>query len=810
MPQALTFENTLKTTLDAVLKSLIVLGIALAGCSPRTMTAEPNAFYVAPNGDNTNPGTLERPFLTIQKCAEVVTAGYSCIVRSGTYRETVTPKNSGSSGKPITFKVFPGEVALISGADVVTGWTSGAGAIQITNITWNLGPGNNQVFVNHQAIPEARYPNLMSSNPLEPRNWGRVRDPKGSKSAWTFTAETLPNNLAGAKINFVPGPVWVVETGTITSAGSNSLSFSAPGGQLEETPGFAPDLYALRDGNPYFLWGKRELLDAPGEWFLEGGTLSIWPPEGVNLANATVEVKRRTFAFDLRARSFITIQGFQVKAATITTADPTDPNSATSSNIVIDNVHLRYPSHFTLSPPGKAWETGIKDSGVLLYGRNHTLMNSTIAFSAGNGVALGGSNHIVENNIVHDVNSSATDSSAISTGWYGIPSSGHTVRFNTLFNAGRSVLVHRNTQALKILGNRLYNGGLLVNDLGLTYTFQTDGGGTEIAYNIVHDNFAPSESMGIYLDNGSRNFLVHHNIVYNVKMALNLNLPSTNNRVYNNTLLGWSEAVGSWGPNPSDWNGAGTELANNIFAAPRNVGPDGARAVVHFALGNNLEFTTNPKFTNLLENDFSVQADSVAIDAGKVISGITDGFVGKAPDIGALESGKPAFRAGATITKPCVAGDDCRPRTARRMGLKAEYFSDETLTNLAWSRIDPNINLGWLSDTTGPSGTFLPDGKNWSARWTGFLEVPVSGAYRFRLTADDGARLWIAGQPLVDRWSYKDPPSDEASLSLQAGQRVPVRLEMHQGSGGAAAMLEWSYPGQPFEIVPRRHFSPEP
>jgi hypothetical protein len=796
--------------IETALYSVAALGALLTGCTPRTATAEPNAFYVAPNGSDTNPGTLEQPFLTITKCAQIVTAGFSCIVRAGAYRETITPKNSGVNGKPITFKVAPGEVALISGADVVTGWKAGADAIQMTKITWDLGPGNNQVFVNNQMIPEARHPNAVSNNLLEPRNWGRVRDPRGTKSTWTFTADALPTNLTGARINFVPGPVWVVETGTITTASGSGLSFSAPGGQLEETPGFAPDLYALRDGNPYFLWGKRELLDTPGEWFLENGSLSVWPPGGANLANTIVEVKRRAFAFDLRARSFITIQGFHVKAATITTTDPSSPNDSTSSNIVLDDVHLRYPSHFTLSTPGRAWETGIKDSGVLLHGRNHTLTNSTIAFSAGNGVALGGSSHTVENNIIHDVNSAATDSSAISAGWYGITSNGHTVRFNTLFNAGRSVLVHRNTQNLKVLNNHLYNAGALVNDLGMTYTFQTDGAGTEIAYNLVHDNLAPDENMGIYLDNGSRNFLVHHNIVYNVKVALNLNLPSTNNRVYSNTLLGWNEAVGSWGPNPSDWNGDGTELVNNIFTAPRNISPDGAQGRVKFRLENNLEFTTNPKFTNPIQNDFSVQADSVAIDAGKVIPGITECFAGKAPDIGALESGKPAFRVGATITEPCVIGDDCSPRTIPRMGLKAEYFSDENLSTLAWSRIDPNLNLGWLSDAAGPNGTYLPSGQNWSARWTGFLEVPVSGEYRFRLTADDGARLWIAEQPLVNRWAYRDPPTDEATLALQAGQRVPIKLEMRQGSGGAAAMIEWALPGQAFEIVPRRFFSHEP
>jgi hypothetical protein len=286
-------------------------------------------------------------------------------------------------------------------------------------------------------------------------------------------------------------------------------------------------------------------------------------------------------------------------------------------------------------------------------------------------------------------------------------------------------------------------------------------------------------------------------------------LPSLNNRVYNNTLLGWNEAVGSWGPNPSDWKGDGTELSNNIFTGPRNISPDGARAILSFAGSNNLEAATNPQFTNLSEFDFSLGNGSPAIDAGKVIAGITDGFSGKAPDIGALEAGKPMFRTGANITEPCVLGDDCAPATARSYGLKAEYFSDETLTNLAWSRIDPNLDAFW-SDATGPNGTFMQSGKNWSARWTGYLEAPVSGAYTFRLTADDGARLWIAGQPLVDRWAYKDPLTDEATISLVAGQRVPVKLEFRQGSGGAGVRLEWSFTGQPSEVVPRRFFSLNP
>ena len=78
-------------------------------------------YYVSTTGSDENPGTLEQPFLTIGRAAELMNAGDTCIIREGTYRETVIPKNSGSKGSPITFKAYPGENVIVSGADVLEG-----------------------------------------------------------------------------------------------------------------------------------------------------------------------------------------------------------------------------------------------------------------------------------------------------------------------------------------------------------------------------------------------------------------------------------------------------------------------------------------------------------------------------------------------------------------------------------------------------------------------------------------------------------------------------------------------------------------
>jgi hypothetical protein len=792
----------------------ILFLVVLTACAqvPGSLESEriTQRFYISPTGNNANPGTLSQPFRTIQKCASVATPGTACLIRAGTYRETIRPTASGQAGLPIVFKPYNNETVVISGTDIVQNWSMDSGSIYKASLNWDLGSGSNQVFVNGKMMTEARYPNV-GTDMFSP--WGKFVNPRGSNVTYTVDADNLPAGLSGANINFLPGPEWVVETGRVTSSTTTSFTFTSPNGQMTEIPDFNPELYVPRNGNPYFIWGKRILLDSAGEWFLENDKLFLWPENNRDPNTQRIEVKRRYFAFDLTDRSNILIEGIHLFAANLTTADISkSPDQATAKNINLRNIHVRYPSHYINVAPGTSWEKGIRDSGVILFGRNHSLVNSTIAFSAGNGVTLAGQNHEVSNNIIRDVGYTVTDTSAINTGWYGYSSRDHRIQYNTLYNTGRSVLVHRNTQALKILNNHMYNAGLLSNDLGMTYTFQADGGGTEIAYNLVHDNFAPSESMGIYLDNGAKNFIVHHNIIYNLKAALNLNLPSINNRIYNNTLIGFNESVNSGAARVADCNATGTKLINNIFAADFSLGfvfdgtacPNGI-GIPEFS--NNLESDINPLFADSINANFSLNSGSPAINTGRVLSPYTDGYIGSAPDKGALERGLAPFKVGASITEACVYGDSCIPKPTLRYGVMAEYFSDQTLTTLSNKRLGSGFNFGYYGETDIPPGSFLPNGTNYSARWTAFLKAPITGRYTFTLTADDGARLWLNNIQRINRWDYQDPPVNTFSVNLQAGQYYPIKLEMHQDAGGGAAFLEWSYPGQSQQGIPVRYLS---
>ena len=74
---------------------------------------------VAPSGNDANSGLAGKPFRTIQKAADVMTAGDVCRIAGGTYRETVTVKASGAAGAPLRFVGAPGQVVTISGAELV-------------------------------------------------------------------------------------------------------------------------------------------------------------------------------------------------------------------------------------------------------------------------------------------------------------------------------------------------------------------------------------------------------------------------------------------------------------------------------------------------------------------------------------------------------------------------------------------------------------------------------------------------------------------------------------------------------------------
>ncbi len=80
------------------------------------------AYFVATSGNDSNPGTQEQPFRTIQKAANTVKAGDTVYIRGGTYNEKVDMQTSGTSGNYITFRNYPGEKPVVDGKGIDWGY----------------------------------------------------------------------------------------------------------------------------------------------------------------------------------------------------------------------------------------------------------------------------------------------------------------------------------------------------------------------------------------------------------------------------------------------------------------------------------------------------------------------------------------------------------------------------------------------------------------------------------------------------------------------------------------------------------------
>ena len=567
-----------------------------------------SVYYVSTTGnDITGTGTLSNPWKTIQKAADTMTAGDTCIIRGGTYRETVTLNTSGSSANPINFKAYTGEIVTVSGAEPVTGWVNYSGSVYYAPMTGSLG-SKDQIFVNKKMQFEARWPNSAALDPLN-STFATV-DSGSATTIYDADLTQAAGYWVGKTVWCVPGTGYKSYKSTITSSAAGSITFDAMG-------------IAAAAGNSYYITGNLKELDSAGEWYYDSSTsrLYLWAPGGVNPNTLTVEAKKRTYAFDLSSRSYINITGINIFASSI--------KMSASNYCKVSGMTAEYISH-------DSDVTSQYSTGIFMSGSNNELRNSTLTYSSGNLVSIQGTGNKVINNLIHEADYSAADIPAIY-----LLGSNHLISHNTVYNAGRH-LIFMPTQNSRIQYNNLYNAGKLTRDCGILYEFAWDGQGTVIHHNYIHDNLAKNYSgTGIYLDNGSKGYIVHHNVVWGNYTGIRLNTPSNFNLIYNNTTYS-NGNVGYWGSNfQTDM--YGDRIFNNIFTTAFTL------PGTHIE-GNNITSGTNPLFVDTASYNFRLQAASPAINKGVVIPGITDGYIGSAPDIGAYEYGGTDWTAGHNFT----------------------------------------------------------------------------------------------------------------------------------------------------------------
>jgi len=367
----------------------MILAVALAAAGLGNGAGRAGEFYVAPGGDDANPGTLAKPFATLARAQQAArpAAGRAAVtvwLRAGTYylpeALVFTAADSGTQAAPVVYRAYEQEEPVISGGLRLTNlkWTPYKDGIMQAKVP--AGFTTDQLFVNGALQPMARYPNYdpnerhfngYAADAISPQRVARWADP------------------AGGFIHALHRAEWGGMHYRITGKGpDNKLLYE--GGWQNNRPMGMHNQYRMVEN-------IFEELDAPGEWFLNAhtGTLYYYPPAGVDLAAARIEAVRLRHLVEFRGTAqapvrCLTLQGLTFRHAARTFMDNREPL-------------LR--SDWTVYRGGALFYTGTEDcrledcfvdqvggNAVFVngYNRRLTVRGCHIARAGGNGVAFVG------------------------------------------------------------------------------------------------------------------------------------------------------------------------------------------------------------------------------------------------------------------------------------------------------------------------------------------------------------------------------------------------------------------------------------
>lgn len=144
---------------------------------------------------------------------------------------------------------------------------------------------------------------------------------------------------------------------------------------------------------------------------------------------------------------------------------------------------------------------------------------------------------------------------------------------------------------------------------------------------------------------------------------------------------------------------------------------------------------------------------------------------------------------------------DVNPAVGNGTGLSGNYFNGLNFDTPVLNRVDENINFDWGFGSPGPS----VNQDMFTVRWKGQVEPKYTGEYTFYVTSNNGRRLWINNQLIIDRW-IDDTGENRGKIYLVAGQKYDIKLEYFENSSAAACKLEWSNFLQGREVIPRSQF----
>ncbi len=642
-----------------------------------------NDFYVSISGDDSNPGTLELPFRTIQHATSIVEAGDTVHIRGGTYREKISIDNlHGTTDNPITFKNYNDEEVVVSGAKVIdTPWEIHEGNIWKTTVDYDI----SQLFLDDKMLTGARWPNIE-------KDWDQPDDSNGynptPNSFWDLNTraeinvqdhfagglqfEDLEQNHSLSDLGFsVQGAMYVPhfadQRGEILEHKAGEKSFKIAAHTGKNAPFAVVD--GTRNSEYYYLTAHLSFLDSPREWFYDknSGELYAWLEDNQDPNSSYIQARAHQKGAD---NGYYNSDGTNYAPNTILEMNDTlyinfdgitffsgRFDLLNTDNTTFENCKFLYSTHhghmlksdlFTGFEGNKATTKYVGENN-LVFRNNEFAFTYGLALTTGSNVGT-----LLENNLFHNSNI------FIKGGNGGPVVSGNknlTAIRNTVHSMGYGGLGRPGKDNILEL-NHIYNF-YFTADTGAITANQSIQDGLIIRYNWIHG--APFRN-GIRFDGDPAGIggTVNHNVVF--KSRRGLRLKGDQHTVISNTIFNTDrydinisiDKFYGYVPIESreledrvEGRRGNESYQGNFHSIAHNNAGD---VIIDIPILNNDDKTHNSSLSDRgteleLELrdpsnfDFRPVKGSSLVNNGTYVEGFTDSYVGNAPDIGAYEYG---------------------------------------------------------------------------------------------------------------------------------------------------------------------------
>lgn len=533
-------------------------------------------FYVSGNGNDSNPGTSENPFATLQRVKQAAEIHFSqkpdenCTVWLNGGKYTISKplvfkaENLNNSKGSLVFKALPGENPIISGGVKITEWQKTSEGLWKTRLpeTCKNGKPPRELFVKNQRAIRARFPNK------EYLRVSKVGDDR--RTHFFFETGDFPIPENEKTIELVLLHDWSISRIPVKEINRGENKLTAVDSIGAKSPAFF-NLDHWEAQPRYFLENAMEFLDVEYEWFYHSDDNNIYLklPDNKNPNEMEINIPV--------SKGLVLLSGTENQPL---------------KNIHFEGITFQHSAwqipdlgycgvqacHFDPRPETDGWEVvpaaikgewiqncsfsnctfkNLGGTGIWLgTGSQHCkIINTQFADISGNGIMIGEGQdrevngekwwqsapeqvalgNTIENCIVTDCGKQFYGAVGI---WCGLTAE-TIIRNNTIFNlpyTGISIgwmwsPVPTPCRENRIVGNHIHHIMQTLSDGGGIYMLGLQPG-SKILNNRIHDvslNVGRAESNGMFLDEGTTDVVVENNLIYNIaKSPLRFHRATTN------------------------------------------------------------------------------------------------------------------------------------------------------------------------------------------------------------------------------------------------------------------------------------------